>query len=337
MTLQNALDFIVTGPTGAVVGNGTVGTPFSQGGTSFRINAGTVPFVAGDGFWLTLDKQQGYLDIAEEGGFAEADVQFWHWWYTYADQWFTVPSGVQAGVWDKCIVNPITMAHMNWGTQHLAQWWDCEQQDDTPPTLNEWRYQRWDQICGAVGIKWQNWGHELDEKRAKGNGFNRDNIPRIVRLPNCDGFLIPCVHDNKPGGPDVIDRANEQWDFCSGPDGSNPPPADRIIIRTNMSAGRYYVTDPTPLGQFQIPIAKCAELATWMAGKGIAKFGTNNNGASPGGTDDRYYNQQSSPCCRRSARARRRCPTSRGRWSRLGRTASAASAGPSARTATTSC
>lgn len=197
---------------------------------------------------------QGYLDIAEEGGFVAADVQLWHYWHAFADTEFDTVSGVQKGAIDKVIINPITYNHVHWGADHYAQWWDCEQQDNTDPDLNEFRYVRWDEIVGAAGIKWSNWGHVMDDQRAKGNGFTKSNIVNILRLPNNDGFMLPCTHNTSAGGRTILQEADDQYRWCSGVDGSTPPPVGSIIIRGTFGAGKYYITDTGPLGQQQCPI-----------------------------------------------------------------------------------
>ncbi|WJN60933.1 hypothetical protein [Pseudomonas sp. SO81] len=53
VTFTSATAFNVTGPAGSV-GSGTTGTLFNTGGLSFTINAGATPFVAGDGFTITV-------------------------------------------------------------------------------------------------------------------------------------------------------------------------------------------------------------------------------------------------------------------------------------------
>jgi hypothetical protein len=53
VTFTSATAFNVTGPAGSV-GSGTTGTLFNTGGLSFTITAGATPFVAGDGFTITV-------------------------------------------------------------------------------------------------------------------------------------------------------------------------------------------------------------------------------------------------------------------------------------------
>lgn len=50
----NAGDFVVVGPDGYVVGNGTVGVAFSQAGLSFTLSDGATDFVLGDSASITV-------------------------------------------------------------------------------------------------------------------------------------------------------------------------------------------------------------------------------------------------------------------------------------------
>lgn len=52
--MTSATAFTVTDPLGRTVGSGTAGTPFAGGQIVFTITAGGTPFVAGDGFDMTV-------------------------------------------------------------------------------------------------------------------------------------------------------------------------------------------------------------------------------------------------------------------------------------------
>ncbi|WP_349571016.1 hypothetical protein [Azotobacter salinestris] len=54
VTFTSATAFDVTGPGAAAIGSGTVGSAFSGGGLSFTITAGATPFIADDGFTITV-------------------------------------------------------------------------------------------------------------------------------------------------------------------------------------------------------------------------------------------------------------------------------------------
>lgn len=54
VAFTSATAFTVTAPDSTAAGSGTVGTAFNAGGVAFTITAGTTPFVAGDGFTVTV-------------------------------------------------------------------------------------------------------------------------------------------------------------------------------------------------------------------------------------------------------------------------------------------
>jgi len=57
VALTSASQFAVTAPDSSPAGSGVVGTQFNGGGVIFTIGAGTVPFVAGDGFSVIVEVQ----------------------------------------------------------------------------------------------------------------------------------------------------------------------------------------------------------------------------------------------------------------------------------------
>lgn len=65
VAFTSATAFAVTAPDSSPAGTGAVGTAFSGGGIGFTIAAGTVPFVAGDGFTVTVQvPTETQLDLA---------------------------------------------------------------------------------------------------------------------------------------------------------------------------------------------------------------------------------------------------------------------------------
>ena len=52
--MTSATAFTVTDPLGVVIGAGVAGTPFAAGQVVFTITAGATPFIAGDGFDVTV-------------------------------------------------------------------------------------------------------------------------------------------------------------------------------------------------------------------------------------------------------------------------------------------
>jgi uncharacterized phage protein gp47/JayE len=54
IALTSATAFAVTSPAGASLGSGVVGTPFTGGGLTFTVTAGSVAYVAGDGFTVSV-------------------------------------------------------------------------------------------------------------------------------------------------------------------------------------------------------------------------------------------------------------------------------------------
>jgi hypothetical protein len=235
---------------------------------------------------------QGWMDIAEEGGFTEDQVQPWKYFHANADAVFTSPTNIFGGCWDHIYLDPVRLSDLNCPMSQLAQWFDCEHGDRIPPDLNEWRYQRWDQICGATGIKWWNLGHFMVDPQAIHNGFTTDNSRRIIGLPNGDGFSLAIIPTYRPGAEDIIAFAERQYRFCSGPNGDDPPPPDRFLITGQCGAGKFNIDDPGPFGQQQTRLADCDRLAAWMAGHGMTKFMIAQGGATMGGPIERYWNQQ---------------------------------------------
>lgn len=54
LEFANATSFTLSAPGGAVLGSGTVGTPFSAGGLSFTVTVGATAFAADDSFTITV-------------------------------------------------------------------------------------------------------------------------------------------------------------------------------------------------------------------------------------------------------------------------------------------
>ncbi|WP_449411102.1 hypothetical protein [Methylobacterium komagatae] len=54
LTLTGTMQYRFTDPDGYVIGAGVIGQPFSASGVSLALNAGTVPFVSGDSFTITV-------------------------------------------------------------------------------------------------------------------------------------------------------------------------------------------------------------------------------------------------------------------------------------------
>ena len=220
---------------------------------------------------------KGYLDIANEAGYADSDVYLWTDANTNKDTLFPDLFKSQLGTYyvsmDKIILPAARISDSTRGTGIVL---DAEAQDNRSPADLLAQVQLYAQLCAYSNKEFLVYANPLDNAGARWTGFSVDNLYLMNQTPNL--FLCTLVYKSDPD-PLAL-QLSKQEALLKGPLGDQTIQWNKIIMSVGIGPGSPVFNS-----------SQCATIRDYILSKGMLGLMVWRLYGTPGGSLSRYYNQ----------------------------------------------